>query len=1390
MNEVKNCPDVLSDSLARLILRGSSKQMNAERIEMNNGEAGPSGLARPEDDAEMAEPWDEKQCIWRHYDGVPPVYVDDGFGKDATLEDKEGMFDPGWHTPFHKYQVCEDPDGNEIYRMNPRTKFKETQAALKEEKRGKANKGTRLDGKGGVEGGSMVDFVSSTRAWIAAIQHPDPPVLFAGTDHEVRPLLMKRPVGTSFPATAYANITDMEEKANALENDPDAGDEFRRLVNNLVAQKEYELQYGAQGGAGLYVPGGQQSTIRERARRDAARMWASHVRGRNVATSAPPTEAGADWEPWLRTNVFQQGAGLVTLPSLLGQDAPAGKPNENRRVQMIPVAGTRLIGKEFGRAKLYNVDPVAFENVSSSDRDKFTKVFNPAYKRFLNGEITSDELPNAREAFKLNEDQTFANWDKNSDGGEEFLPAKIQRLMEDPEYNRIVAEQAEAAWTGYIKGLMQESGIPVDFLSEEELEANLLALPTQTTTNARGQTVRIVPPHKKEHFYRKSRESVALRWGRGAAAAAAGGGGTTARARPQPNRDVVKRSRDEQLKILMANLPKDAPPPTNKEIDDALQSAYGKSIDGYWFQEKGDTLRSTSYKGFAINNVNWQRTQSIPLLRTADFPIVPGSTPGVYPEWLGYTEWKRRYPTPRELVSVDTEEILNEGARGQVEVVWFATLQSQMNTHQHLNFMDPETNINEMTRMSRIFYARQYGAEDNIPPVLNIGMLEYIKEKVAELGGGGEAGFNAFILKHEAYLQEMEVYRQALAVYAKPLADWQTYRNWYKKVELAERQHRQAHNDYIEWYLTLPSVDTASGGRVPALKSNGLGASVANGPDEFPASKRRLLNIQPPSTWNELEGGYLQAPLPADHSEYVADPELLGSAPPLPYYEANLLWDASNPERLDPDLMPSAGVEPDEPLPVVVPMPLTKNGRRRQGWLLSGSHYDDDPSSEWPPIRSAIIYELHKLGLFAFLKMASPSPSSDGRFWDAQKHKAAYVLHYALYPAQAVRNARLIDQTEQRKMLEKFATEYAAAARIIASGKAKAGAVVNQFNRGLEQAANEAQANQPAERAALDAANAKKEADEEWQRRKAARERAAAEAQAPRELSELDAEATQQPSMLWAPYANGQTGTKPRHPIGFAPVAGKSCQRYEREDEWQKRRSDWLRFEGQDHRRLPWEPRRHEASYYIYVSGGNKEALRVHPNAMDPTMADDRPDIEPIGSRPEETSGAFDHRVKEYQTLEKEANAQRAANPNAVAVAKKENRMDRLKRERAEKQAKKAAELQMQLAEKQAADAETAAANERRRDEPPLSRARSRGDGVDARMQATRLEAQQPVGQVDFGALRAFANLSIHQVGVALIGMSGEDRAAVLEQIRGMGPEMEKAARILMAREVVRRVDK
>lgn len=1409
--------DLLSETFSELRLEAAFSRMNPESIEMNNGEAGPSGLPNPAADEEVLQDAEDlKTCKnWSRFTGIPPLFVDDGFGNDARDEDRNnelinGLIPQGGvRIPYNKYEYCILPDGRKVYRLNPKWQvFVNRQRDDKD----KAPVGKR-QGRGAITAGMQFESRNPSRARIVAVQHPNPPVLFAGTDHEVAPLTMQGVPGPPSLPTYAGPFASMDDKIGALEQDPATKDEFKRLVNELAAQLQLANQQSLLAIPGMYAPGSNLKGFTDQARQQVAAAWTGHAQGRNAAATTPPAPDSPDWELWLRTNVHQQRP--VDGSTVGPLDA------SNRRVQIQTLKGTHLLGKEFAKIMKWNIDPREVETVGETRRMKFSTIFNAKFDAYLDGKGSLDDVPSAHENFGIDPSKTFGAFARdvqNAKGEYTSLVERIKQLRDIPGFVELVDIRTDAIWYEHLRELrsLDTDELP-DFPTDGQtiIEARVWAYGEKRREGRDGEPgAYVAERYKLAAFRRRQEEAIARQWDfsdpEGSLArirAVGGGGGTVGDVRPTQNKPlpfITTEMRDAQRAKMVKGRNQAMPPPPDHEVDKAIYKAYNSDSVGYFFNDTPETLRDIAYRGTGGDRAqNWQRDGFAGLMRPVDFPLAQGQVAGEFPGWLGYTPWRRRIETPKDYADeMNMPSVLNWDGPGQVEVVWFATLQSEMYKFRHRNFLDPETGINEVNKLTRIAYAMEHGDETSIPPVLNIGSLILLRDAIIATGRTDQAqyvsGFDAYIAQYEAYLVKMDQYKQAQDTYAKPLAEWQKYREWDKEASREEINHGLAYQEYEDWYSSLPTMRLPSGEDVRYWLSGMARGAIP----VFVADKRKILQMQShPSEWPDLGGNRRRPPAPESLPEYSMSGDLALKQPPLPTHNGNATWDASNPGAPIRANMPSLPMQPDDPPPVVIPMPLKSDGKNAGMPLQS---YQFDRVNQWPPVRAELVYELYKLGAFELLnfkRSRAPTASRNdplGSFFKQDtEDKTAFVLFYALYPAKEVFNARMKDPIEQRKMMDKFETEFMSAARVEARKKAAEGALDNAIQAALDARDDALEAEAEGRRDAIQAERIQRERDGRWAVRDAGRKASAANANADKLVEEIDPSVTQPAANLWTPYANGDTNEPPPHPQGDGmpnnPSNYKDGQRYEQEAAWLKRLADWERFAAKDHRRLPWKPRRHEASYHRYAPGGHVEKFRRLDNTLDLSLQDDPTDRAPVGSRRTETPEEYEERKKRYDDSLKEADAQRAANADPNDVLAQETAGERLLRETLEANERRKAERK---AKKQAEKEAKAAAAARRdgadRDGPPqLDRERSRNQGgIDARMDATRLEAEQPMGQVDFGALRAFANLSIHEVGVALIGMSGEDRAAVLEQIRGMGPEMEKAARILMAREVVRRVDK
>ena len=1396
--------DKLGENFSELTLNRNSEKNKPQSTQMN-----------PPEDQHMEDADHGDECkTWNRYTRIPPVPVYDDFGNEYTEEDRKNQLedgllpDTGKRVPFDKYQYCEYPrqSGNYFYRLNPRWQAREI--------RRREDRDAKFVGqneRGGVQAGKGFETRSQLRARIGAIQHPNPPVLFAGTDHEVRPLLMQGVPVTRMPV--FADGFTIDQKIGGLEQNSKTHGYFKQLVNDLVKRKQAEFQDENP----LAIPGVPSSPnlaqLEYQARKEVAANWNEFANSLNAARAAeaPPADGG-DWEQWLRGHVFQQRPESATT---------AGPPNiENRQVQTLTMAGTHLHGKEFTRAVLWNMDPREMEDFAEkgdAGTEKFSNKFNPAFVRYQKGELEIEQLPSAHAHFGVDPTRTYAAFvAERSGGGPDNNPIslveKIRQLNEIPGFVELVEERTTVRWEFRLQSLRRDDPDELpDFETDtkEEVAARNRAYGEKRRDTDDGQPGPFVADRSHLNRIRRDVEQgIALQWDlRDSEASLARIRQIDRDSRPVAKRLPIPRSFEEQKAKMIKSRNKGAAPPTDEEVRKALEASYAK--DERLVNDASETLRDLAYRGSGRNRaLNWQRDVSTGLMRPVDFPSVDGQQAGVYPAWLSYTPWRRRIAAPSDYTEDMTEpEILNEAGLGQVEVVWFATLQSQMNKFRHRNFMDPETSINELRDMSGLSYARQYGDENSIPPVWNTGTLNLLKDAVESRDGlprestgfrPSQLGMEGFVQEYEAYLKEVEVYTLQQKAYAAPLAAWQNYRDWHKKTIYAELNYGTVYSEYEEWYLSLPLVKNGNGQNVRAWKSGGVGRGAV---PMFVPAKREIIGVPDRSQWTELFDGYRTPPAPEDLADFKIPKDLQDAEPPLPFHDGKPLWDPSNPALFVQAHMPPLGVEPEEPAAVAIPMP--KAGMPTHG---NSANTDRRPWS----VAASLVYELYKLGAFELLDFKRPpAPSArknDTTLFFGKDDKNTFVLFYALYPAKAVRDARNQDVTEQRKMMDNFEKEFSNAARLEGRRKAAAAVLENAINRELNERDDAIEAAQPARRAALVAEREQKANDLKWQIRKAGRDGALAKAD---EYGILPS-STQDPDTLWTPYANGVEGAEPPPPPygdynPGNPHHGADGERYETEQEWLARKALWDNPAFPMHRKLPWEPRRHEAAYWRYVFASNFQHVEVHrklPNTADPTLEDDKTDRAPIGARLPEDYKSYEMRTNRWQSAKDAADAQRAANanPNDVrAVETDAERALRVLMEEAQER-KKLMEAKKQ-ARREAARAERAAQDARRDEpsEPPVVRDRSRGTGEDVASHADRARieeasrmvataAQDTLDAVNFDTVAAFAGLSLDEIGARITSLSNEARATVIAQVRAQGPAMEKAVRLLMAREVVRRV--
>lgn len=235
----------------------------------------------------------------------------------------------------------------------------------------------------------------------------------------------------------------------------------------------------------------------------------------------------------------------------------------------------------------------------------------------------------------------------------------------------------------------------------------------------------------------------------------------------------LTRSYEEQFKIRKRQ---------GRPVDPAsVWKALGRSFDERKelpIRAKADTLRDLSYRLtglFRSENLQYyetsgtkgqDKTTDLPLMRKSDFPDSTN---------LGYTQHKRRikdavkYPyldserlaryktsTPDFMVSDRTGDTSKDEQQGNVEVVWFATLQDRAKGVLNVEYLDPETTVRELDYMSTAMHSHTPAtARQRLPAVWNASTCILI-EKDWKQGGK----YHGKIAEYEAWEKAAEAAKQ------------------------------------------------------------------------------------------------------------------------------------------------------------------------------------------------------------------------------------------------------------------------------------------------------------------------------------------------------------------------------------------------------------------------------------------------------------------------------------------------------------------------------------------------------------------------------------------------------------------------------------------------------
>ena len=499
--------------------------------------------------------------------------------------------------------------------------------------------------------------------------------------------------------------------------------------------------------------------------------------------------------------------------------------------------------------------------------------------------------------------------------------------------------------------------------------------------------------------------------------------------------------------------------------------------DDQKIRANGDTLRDISYRLTGLHrSQNLQNTErdgakpnNFPLMQKLDFPSFTD---------LGFTQHERRKidkkykfidgenkvrDVPFMMVSDRDGNRSFEDQGGDIEVVWFATLQDRAHGILHQTYLDPESDLTELDRISRPYFSYHPATTSTrVPAVWRAGQIAPVHR------------------------------------------DWKTGGKFHGK--------RFEYKTWEDKQLALRAVDP-------------------NAPPTEPPP--RLANAYKPIKRDgDTDGMLLPRTARGEAQERLEDWLFEMDTPTVRQLESTGAFQ----------------------IPTV---PKDKIIAQREGTLAANQQVRSD--------KGQTFYNKNLMG--------------------------AYVLSYALYPADEFRASRIDDPTEQKKLEARSEHEN----RMAEKDYFKSFGRQKQQNRAIRD-----------------------ELGAEWNERVGDFQRAQADAAGPEEIDEnaLEREEARKmamdvypviPALYTAPVdemweaiidnrerniAPGPSSIPPEDNFPYHinwpdeawmhPRYEKDGHRFEPNEEFTKRRAEW-EAKATDPNRLPWEPQRHEASYYRYV---------------------------------------------------------------------------------------------------------------------------------------------------------------------------------------------------------------